>query len=232
MDAILDGWRREMPDLDRPKFDFAKRVARLDQLQEEALSRCLAPWNLVIADLNVLSVLRTAGVPYELRPTDLRNHLVRTSAGIANILRRLEQMKLVERIPDPADKRSSWVRLTSHGIEVTEEAIRAWNSVQEKMFARVDPQLAQQTSDMLRTVLLAVGDDEPAAPVARRGRDARGDASARRVLAGAGAGAEELRSTWKKATGTFTQAAERRPRYFAPGLGEAGRQMAGTAEAV
>ena len=67
MDAILDGWRREMPDLDRPEFYFAKRVARLDQLLEEALSRCLAPWNLVIADHNVLAVLRTAGVPYELR---------------------------------------------------------------------------------------------------------------------------------------------------------------------
>jgi DNA-binding MarR family transcriptional regulator len=173
MDAILDGWRREMPDLDRPKFDFAKRVARLEQLQEEALSRCLAPWNLVIADHNVLTVLRTAGVPYELRPTDLRNRLVLTSAGIANIVKRLEQMKLVERIPDPADKRSSWVRLTRDGIEVTEETTRAWNTVQEKMFADVDPQLAQQASDMLRTVLLAVGDDEPA-PVARRGRDAPG----------------------------------------------------------
>jgi len=169
MDAILDGWRRELPGLDRPKLDFAKRVARLDQLQEEALSRCLAPWNLVIADHNVLAVLRTAGVPYELRPTDLCNRLVRTSAGIANIVKRLEQMKLVERIPDPADRRSSWVRLTGDGIEVAEETIRAWNTVQEKMFAEVDPQLAQQVSDMLRTVLLAVGDNEPAASVARRG---------------------------------------------------------------
>jgi DNA-binding MarR family transcriptional regulator len=192
MDAVLDGWRREMPDLDRPKFDFAKRVGRLARLQDEALSRCLAQWNLVITDHNVLSLLRTAGVPYELRPTDLSNRLVLTSAAIANTVKRLEQMKLVERIPDPADKRSSWVRLTGDGIEVTEETIRAWNAVQEKMFADVDPQLAQQASDMLRTILVAVGDDEPAVPVARRRRDARGDASARRVLAGADAAAGEL----------------------------------------
>jgi len=185
MDATLDGWRRDMPDLDRPKFDFAKRVGRLARIQEEALSRCLAPWNLVITDHNVLSLLRTVGVPYELRPTDLRNHLVLTSAAIANTVKRLEQMKLVERIPDPVDRRSSWVRLTSDGIEVTEETIRAWNSVQEKMFADVDPQLAQQASGILRTILLAVGDDEPA-PAARWGRPARGDASARRVLADVG----------------------------------------------
>lgn len=145
----------------------------------------------MIADHNVLSLLRTVGVPYELRPTDLRNRLVLTSAAIANTVKRLEQMRLVGRIPDPVDKRSSWVRLTGDGIKVTEETIRAWNTVQEKIFADVDPQLAQQASDILRTILLAVGDDEPAAPVARWGRDARGHASAQRVLAGAGPADEE-----------------------------------------
>jgi DNA-binding MarR family transcriptional regulator len=135
-----------MPGLDRPRFDFAKRVGRLGRLQDEALSRCLAAWNLVIADHNVLSLPRTVGVPYELRPTDLRKRLVLTSAAIANTVKRLEQMRLVERIPDPVDKRSSWVRLTRDGIKVTEETIRAWNTVQEKMFADVDPQLAQQAS--------------------------------------------------------------------------------------
>jgi RNA-directed DNA polymerase len=41
------------------------------------------------------------------------------------------------------------------------------------------------------------------------------------------------RSTWKKATRTLTEAAERRPRYFrALGLGETGRQMTRTAGAV
>ena len=164
---MLEGRRRELPDHDRPKLYFAMRVARLDEIQEEALTRCLAPWNLVIADFNVLSVLRSAGAPYELRPTDLRNYLVRTSAGIANILKRLEQMNLIERIPDPVDKRSSWVRLTGDGIEVTEESIHAWNIAQEKMFAGVDPQLAEQASDILRTILLAVGDNEPAAPASR-----------------------------------------------------------------
>ncbi|HEY6492494.1 MAG TPA: MarR family winged helix-turn-helix transcriptional regulator [Trebonia sp.] len=169
MDAVIDSWRRELPELDRPGFDFVKRAARLSQLIEEALSRCLAPWNLTKGDYNVLSLLRTAGAPHELRPTDLRNRLVLTSGGIANIVNRLERMRLVERIPDQADGRSSWVRLTGDGVEVAEETIRAWCAVQEKMFGAVDPQLARQASDVLRTVLLALGDDEPAAPVARPG---------------------------------------------------------------
>ena len=106
--------------------------------------------------------------PHELRPTDLRNNLLLTSAGIANIVKRLEQMRLVERIPDQADGRSSWVRLTGDGIEVTEETIRAWCTVQERMFSDMDPQLARQVSDMLRRVLLALGDQEPVARQAVR----------------------------------------------------------------
>jgi DNA-binding MarR family transcriptional regulator len=169
MDAVIDNWRRELPDLDRPTLDLVKRAGRLGQLLEEALSRCLAPWKLAKADYNVLAILRTAGAPYELRPTDIRNQLLLTSGGIANIINRLERMKLVQRIPDQVDGRSSWVRLTGDGIEVAEETTRAWITVQEQMFGGVDPQLAQQASDMLRTILLALGDREPAAPVARQG---------------------------------------------------------------
>ena len=168
VDAVTDGWRRELPDLDRPEFELVKRAARLGQLLEEALSQCLAPWKLAKADYNVLFVLRTVGVPYELRPTDLRNRILVTSGGIANIVNRLERMRLVERIPDPDDGRSSWVRLTGDGIEVADETIQAWATAQEQMFAGMDPQFAQQATDTLRTVLLALGDREPVAPVARR----------------------------------------------------------------
>jgi DNA-binding MarR family transcriptional regulator len=168
VDAIIDSWHRELPDLDRPEFDLVKRAVRLEHILEEALSRCLAPWNLARADYHVLSILRTASPPYELRPTDIRNRLLLTSGGIANIVNRLERMRLVERLPDQADGRSSWVRLTGDGIAVAEETIRAWTTVQEQMFAGLNPQLARQATDTLRTILLALGDQEPAAPVDRQ----------------------------------------------------------------
>jgi DNA-binding MarR family transcriptional regulator len=168
MDAVMDSWRRELPEFDRPLFELVKRAARLGQLLEEALSECLAPWNLAKADFNVLSVLRTAGAPYELRPTDLRNRLLLTSGGVSNIINRLERLNLVERIPDPADGRSSWVRLTADGIGVAEGTIRAWAAAQEQMLSGVDPQLADQATGALRAVLLALGDREPAAPAARQ----------------------------------------------------------------
>jgi DNA-binding MarR family transcriptional regulator len=167
MDAVLDGWRRELPELDRPEFDLVKRAARLGQLLEEALGECLAPWNLAKADYNVLSVLRTAGARYELRPTDLRNRLLLTSGGVTNIVNRLERLNLVQRVPDPADRRSAWVRLTADGAGVAEDIMRAWAAVQQRMFTALSPELARQGSDTLRAVLLAIGDREPETPASR-----------------------------------------------------------------
>lgn len=168
MDPVIEGWRRELPELDRPEFDLVKRAARLGQLLEEALGECLAPWSLAKADYNILSVLRTAGARYELRPTDLADRLLLTSGGVTNVVNRLVRLNLVQRFPDQADKRSSWVRLTRQGAEVAEETMRAWAAVQQQMFSGATPQLARQGSDTLRNILLAIGDREPKAPASRQ----------------------------------------------------------------
>lgn len=172
-----DAWRRQLPELDRPASDFVRRAARIEQLLEEALSGCLVPWNLTKADYNVLSILRTAGPPHELRPTDIRNRLVLTSGGVSNIVNRLERLGLAERIPDPDDRRISWVRLTETGIDVAEDTMRAWTAVQDRMFSDVDPKVARRASDTLREILLALGDREPATPATRRTADAAGRTS-------------------------------------------------------
>jgi DNA-binding MarR family transcriptional regulator len=161
MDEITDGWRREMPYLERPEYELVRRAARLGQLLEEQLSECLARWSLAKGDFNVLCILRIAGTGYEMRPTDIRNRLVLTSGGISNILNRLERMKLTERVPDRSDGRSSWVRLTDAGVKMAEETMRAWGAAQDKFLSELDPHLALAAAGTLRAVLLAVGDQQP-----------------------------------------------------------------------
>jgi DNA-binding MarR family transcriptional regulator len=171
IDAMFEGWRREIPEYDRPEYELTKRAARLQQLLEQELLECLAPWNLTKADFNVLGILLTAGAPYELRPTDIRKRLVLTSGGVTNVLNRLEQMELADRIPDQKDGRSSWVRLSETGMEVAERTARAWAAAQDKFFSGLNPELARQAADALRAVLLAVGDLEPAPAATRQARD-------------------------------------------------------------
>lgn len=167
IDTITDAWRRELPDLDQPEYELAKRVARLAALLEDALGASLAPWGLSKADYGVLTALRSLGAPYELRPTDLKIRLLLTSGGVANVINRLEKTGLVERVPDPADGRSSWVRLSSAGAQVAEDTLRAWSAAQTEIFRHVPSAFAQDTADSLRRILVALGDHEPPAPATR-----------------------------------------------------------------
>src|ERR1700749_198505 len=120
VDSLRGDWQAERPDLDRPEYELGKRVVRLSLRLEDAMAECLAPWGLTRTDYGVLTTLRFAGAPYELRPTDLKARLMLTSGGVSNILNRLEKASLIERVWDTADGRSSWVRLTGEGAETAD----------------------------------------------------------------------------------------------------------------
>ncbi|MEV5478581.1 MarR family winged helix-turn-helix transcriptional regulator [Streptomyces sp. NPDC007148] len=162
VDAIADNWRNEMPGMDSVEYQLARRATRLGNLVEDALASTLVPWRLTGADFGVLNTLRAAGVPYELRPSDLKVRLLLTSGGVSNVLTRLGKAGLVERERDSSDGRSSWVRLTPAGVEVAEATARAWADALSDMFRRVRSEVSQEASDTLRSVLIALGDLEPA----------------------------------------------------------------------
>lgn len=171
VDGLMDAWRSEFPELGQVEFSLARRAVRLGAMLEDALLECLVPWGLTRADFSVLNTLRSTGTPFELRPSDLKARLLMSSGGVTNVLNRLEKPGLIERVPDKADGRSSWVRLTQDGVDTAEAATLAWSDFQRDFFRAVDPELAGRADDALREVLLALGDREPpAAP--RRSRPA------------------------------------------------------------
>jgi DNA-binding MarR family transcriptional regulator len=165
IDGIVDAWRAEMPELDHAEFELVKRAARLGVMLEDELSARLAPWNLTKADFNVLGILRSAGSPYEVRPTDLKARLLLTSGGISNVLNRLEKAGHIERERDDDDGRSSWVRLTDTGVETVNATLGAWAAAQADIFRAVPSKVSRAAADALREVLVALGDCEP--PAAR-----------------------------------------------------------------
>src|ERR1700761_2316867 len=161
VDCLSDDWQAERPDLDRPEYELGKRVVRLNLRLENAMAECLAPRGLTRADYAVLSTLRFAGSPYELRPTDLKARNMLTSGGVSNVLNRLEKAGLIERVWDSADGRSSWVRLTGAGVETADDVVNAWSQAQVDLFRGVPDDVSRAASDVLRQVLIALGDREP-----------------------------------------------------------------------
>ncbi|NJC65004.1 MarR family transcriptional regulator [Planosporangium flavigriseum] len=159
VDDIVDAWRAELPAAAGPELELGKRAARLAALLGEATNGQLSRLGLTRAEYEVLAILRAAGQPYQLRPTDLTSRLLLSSGGTSNLLRRLTQIGLVEREADPRDARSSWVRLTVSGIEIAEMAVRAASGAQATLLRSVPEATARAAIDALREVLVALGDE-------------------------------------------------------------------------
>jgi DNA-binding MarR family transcriptional regulator len=157
-DEIVAAWQRELPAVAGLELALTKRAARLTALLAEAANRKLAEAGLTKAEYEVLAALRSAGRPYRLRPTELANRLLLSSGGTSNLLRRLADAGLVSRQADERDARSSWVQLTAEGVTVAEAAVAAATAAQRALLAAVPAETARVAADLLREVLIALGD--------------------------------------------------------------------------
>ena len=90
----------------------SRRLARhLDLARREAFAAHeIESW-----EFDVLAALRRAGAPYELSPGRLLRETLVTSGTMTNRVDRLAARGLVERYPDPDDRRGVIVRLTPEG---------------------------------------------------------------------------------------------------------------------
>lgn len=158
VDGILDAWRGQLPEIAGIELELSKRAGRLHALLAEATSNQLTRFGLTKAEYDVLAVLRSTGEPYRLRPTDLAARLLLSSGGTSNVLRRLTAEGLITREADPDDARSTWVQLTREGVDTAEAAVVASTEAHRALLKAVPPETARAAADILREVLLALGD--------------------------------------------------------------------------
>ncbi|GGS66919.1 MarR family transcriptional regulator [Planobispora rosea] len=158
VDEMIEAWRAELPQTATVQLEIVKRVGRLKGRVEEVTQAVLGEHGLTYADFDVLATLRRAGAPYRLKPSLLAARSSLTTGGTSNILQRLTAAGLVEREPDPADGRSSWVRLTPLGVRRAEELAVATTEAHRALFAAMPEDTARALADLLREALLALGD--------------------------------------------------------------------------
>jgi DNA-binding MarR family transcriptional regulator len=161
VDEMIAAWRAEQPEFATIALELVKRVGRLSAYTAEATQRALDGFGLTYAEFDVLATLRRAGPPYRLKPSRLAESSMLTTGGTSNILQRLAAAGLVEREPDPDDRRSSWVRLTAKGVETSERIGFATTTEHTALFARVSEDAARALADRMRDVLIALGDEAP-----------------------------------------------------------------------
>jgi DNA-binding MarR family transcriptional regulator len=123
VDDLVRAWRRERPDLDVAPLEVLSRVVRLARYLDRARRAAFAGHGLEAWEFDVLAALRRTGPPYALSPGQLLTQTLVSSGTMTNRIDRLAARRLVERLPDPGDRRGVLVQLTTEGRGRVDEAM-------------------------------------------------------------------------------------------------------------
>jgi DNA-binding MarR family transcriptional regulator len=123
VDRLVAAWRRERPDLDVEPLEVLSRISRLARHLDRARRTAFAEHSLESWEFDVLTALRRAGAPYQLSPGQLLTQTLVTSGTMTNRIDRLAGKGLVQRLPDPGDRRGVLVRLTEAGQDLADQAL-------------------------------------------------------------------------------------------------------------
>lgn len=149
VDAIVDQWRHERPDLDPSPIALFGRVHRIYLRYQTTLNKTFARHGLNSASFDVLAALRRSGAPYRKTGTQLAKGSLLSTAGVTFRLDRLEQAGLIERQRDHTDRRVVYSALTDTGLETIDRTIEAHLEAEEALLKGLTRKEREQLARLL-----------------------------------------------------------------------------------
>ena len=153
VDDLVEAWARERADLDLAPVEVFSRIGRLARRLDLARKDAFATSSVESWEFDVLAALRRAGDPYELSPGRLLRETLVTSGTMTNRVDRLTARGLVERLPDPHDRRGVLVRLTPEGKACVDRAFEALLEQERALMPDLDAADREQLAGLLRRLL-------------------------------------------------------------------------------
>lgn len=142
----------------------AKTLAAVDARKQEStaqlLFRCARIWNEIAmervnaeAGAVVLRPSHTALFPHidfaGTRPTEIARRAGVTKQAVGQVIDELEGLGMVERIPDPADKRARLVRFTQRGAEGIMHGLSVLRALEVEFAKQLGAKEMKQLHDLL-----------------------------------------------------------------------------------
>lgn len=158
-DHLVAQWTAARPDLDAEPMALVARIIRIAALLEERLAAVVARHGLAVWEFDVLATLRR-NEPEGLPPKRLLREMLLSSGAMTHRIDRLEAAGLVERRPDPADRRGTLVRLTTAGVDRVDPVIRARFEDAAGVAALLDGGEAGRLAEGLRPLALGLQAEE------------------------------------------------------------------------
>jgi DNA-binding MarR family transcriptional regulator len=120
---IAAAWRRERPGTPTASIEIVTPLWRLAKLLADDRRRVLRALGVEPSTLDLLSVLRRSGPPYELTTRELTARALVSAGAISQRLARAEAAGLVQRRPSDEHRRAVMVTLTDAGHRLIERTV-------------------------------------------------------------------------------------------------------------
>ena len=134
IDETVSSWVGQRPDLDFEAMRVALGINVVTAQYAEIYGNLVKSLGITLGEFDVLATLRRNGKRGVLTPKELARVAMISPSGLTNRLTRLENMGHIERQMDPADRRSSLVRLTSKGAKTADVAIERLSGEMNAVF--------------------------------------------------------------------------------------------------
>jgi DNA-binding MarR family transcriptional regulator len=153
-DIAVQQWARERPDLPAlPMAIFGRLSDAAERVIRDHMNPLFAEAGLQPGEFDVLATLRRSGEPYMLSPTRLYETAMISSGGMTNRLDRLERAGLVERRPDPNDRRGKLIALTGAGKRVIDATIGRHVANEERLLSVLTPAEQEKLNTLLKKLI-------------------------------------------------------------------------------
>jgi DNA-binding MarR family transcriptional regulator len=121
---IAAAWRRELPGVRTESIQIITPIWRIAKVLEDDRRRTLGILGVDASTLDLLSVIRRAGPPYELTTREITRRTLVTAGAVSQRVARAERAGLVERASSSASRRAVAVRLTEAGHAMIDATVR------------------------------------------------------------------------------------------------------------
>lgn len=160
IDQLIADWKVARPDLDPSPLALVARVIVIAKYLERAAEVGLEKHRLTLGQFDLLSTIRRLGSKGGMTPSQLLQIVMVSSGGMTSRLDKLEAAGLIERQPDPNDRRGVVVMLTSKGRKVADTATNTRFRDAANGVPPISREEQEQLAGLLRKWLLATIPDE------------------------------------------------------------------------
>lgn len=147
--TILSQWSRQRSDLNLEPLGMFIGLAHVYWLTTPRIENLMAGHGITRGIFDVLTTLRRVGKPFTLAPSQITRSLLLSPAGLTGRLERLEQEKLVVRLPDPNDGRGLRVRLTAKGLRLVDRILPQLIELERTLASGLTARQTAQLTELL-----------------------------------------------------------------------------------